>query len=54
MKLKNIAVCDELSSVSEKVHTQRTASRSRHAAPMHEMVMAAIMPPPPPSSSELP
>jgi hypothetical protein len=32
--------------------TQRTAIRRRHAAPMHEMAIAAIIPSPPPSSSE--
>jgi hypothetical protein len=36
----------------EETLTQRIAIKRRQAAPMHEMVMAAIIPPPPLPSSE--
>jgi hypothetical protein len=35
----------------KEIFTQRTAIKIRHAAPMHEMVMAAIIPPSPIPSS---
>jgi len=35
----------------KEIFTQRTAIKRRQAAPMHEMVMAAIIPPPPIPSS---